>query len=89
MELMIKADAVAQLLGLTNREAFLSRRSDLEECHGFPKPMPQSNRPYLWRRAAVMAWIKANGAYDPDATEITVGHGMSLNVVMLDAARTA
>lgn len=89
MELMIRAEDVAQLLGLTNREAFLSRRSDLEECHGFPEPMPQSKRPYIWRHAAVMAWIKAHGAYSPDAMEITGSHGLAPNVVMLRAAHSA
>lgn len=57
----IDAGEVADLLGLTDRFAFLHRRERLMRDDGFPPPMPHSARPLLWRRSQVEAWIDAFG----------------------------
>lgn len=81
----IDAQGVADMLGLPNRAAFLSRREALEALEEFPLPMPHMRRPLLWRRSQVAAWIEAQGRYAPDVTAADVGP----NVVLLREARRA
>lgn len=54
----ITAPDVAALCGFKTVPAFRANRQRLEDCEGFPKPMPTSRRPQVWRRSAVLAWLE-------------------------------
>lgn len=53
----------AEVAGLlrTKPEQFLRQRTELEDDHGFPLPMPHWKRPLKWRRDMVEGWIEAQG----------------------------
>ncbi|MFN3953243.1 MAG: helix-turn-helix transcriptional regulator [Pararhodobacter sp.] len=57
----ITAPLVARLLGLPSAASLLARRRQMERIDDFPRPMPHSRRPLLWRASEVRAWIKAQG----------------------------
>lgn len=58
--IFITAEAVALRLGLTP-QAFLSKRLELEDHHGFPLPLPWWKRPLKYRADLVDHWIAAQG----------------------------
>ncbi len=59
--IFIQSADVAQRLGLTSANAFLRKRVELEDDHGFPPPMPQSRRPLMWRAELVDNWLQRIG----------------------------
>lgn len=64
----IQADDVAALIGLPDGAAFLRRRDRLERDSAFPRPMPTSQRPLIWRRDNVQAWVQSQGRADSAPT---------------------
>lgn len=56
--LVIKAVAVARLLGYKSENTFRNKRLLLEEEGGFPRKLPGING---WSRPAVERWIETNG----------------------------
>ena len=81
----ITADAVAAMIGFTAATAFLRHRPRLLAEHGFPQPMPTSQRPLRWRRDEVEAWAARQGT--AQATPVVLPQGG--NVQLLRLARTA
>ncbi len=77
---------VSQLLGVSDG-SFRRRRAQLEDCAGFPEPMPHSARPLRWRRDQVLAWIQGQGL--PRDLEARVDPALvaSGQVVLLAEAR--
>lgn len=85
--LFLRSDAVAQLLGLGGADAFLTRRDWMERAQLFPRPMPHSLRPLLWKRDEVLAWLDRFGrpvGADVDPTLIATG-----KVHLIEMARSA
>jgi len=80
----IDTATVATMLDQTV-EHFLRLRSELEDVHGFPVPMPHWRRPLKWRRDQVQGWIAAQGRPHADAPARPVGH----NIILLEEARRA
>lgn len=66
--IFIDAHDVARILGLPDDLAFLRRRAELEDRHGFPLSLPYWKRPLKYRRDAVVAWLAEQGGPRP------VGH---------------
>lgn len=87
LPLLIRSDAVAQLLGLASAATFLARRDRMEQDLYFPPPMPHSDRPLLWRRDEVMAWIDRMGR--PARPGINPADIASGKIALLEMARTA
>lgn len=85
--MLIRADAVADMLGLASAAAFLNRREGLEAEHYFPPPMPHSTRPLLWKSAEIAAWIDRMGR--PNQPGIDPALITSGKVFMMEKARTA
>lgn len=83
----IDAAAVAQLLGLPGPAAFLARRADLEDRHGFPIPLPWWRRPLKYRRDQVLAWRDMQGRPRGDDPEIPPQLLASGKVALLAEAR--
>lgn len=83
----IQADDVAELIGLADGAAFLRRRPRLERDTGFPRPLPTSQRPLIWSRARVTAWLShvTSAQADRDA-QIIGGPPMAVNVHLLELA---
>lgn len=79
------AATVAALLGLPDRSAFLRRRDDLENQHGFPLPMPHSRRPLMWRASQIRAWVQEHGL-PANAPQPEFAPGTNV-VLMKEAAR--
>lgn len=78
---------VAELLEIP-KQRFLKKRAELEEFHQFPTPMPHAQRPMLWRRDEVLAWVRRNGnPVTPDLPAILPSAGG--NVVIFQKAQTA
>ncbi len=75
---------VADLLDQTP-EQFLRIRSDLEDTHGFPLPMPHWKRPLKWRADQVQGWIEAKGRPQSALPNRPMGH----NIILLEEARRA
>ena len=65
----ITARDVADLTGFNSARAFLRQRAHLEAHHDFPEPMPTCLSPMKWRRDAVLAWVGAQGRFDPAPTQ--------------------
>lgn len=59
--IFIGADQVASILGLPDVNAFLRRRVELEDRHGFPLSLPYHRRPLKYRREDVVAWLAEQG----------------------------
>lgn len=59
--IFVDATAVAQMLGLPDADAFLRRRIQLEDAHGFPLSLPHWRRPLKYRREDVQAWLDRQG----------------------------
>lgn len=59
-KLFLTSALVARELGISPA-AFLRKRVELEAEHGFPLPMPQAQRPKIWRADQVTAWLDAQG----------------------------
>jgi hypothetical protein len=83
----IDAREIAQLLGLPDGAAFLRRRTDLEDHHGFPIPMPHWKRPIKYRRDQVMHWIDLHGTPKGEEPAIDPALIASGKVRMLAEAR--
>lgn len=80
----IPTEDVAALLGIT-ATTFLRQRENLEAKHNFPPPMPQQQRPFLYRRSQVESWITAHGQHlAPDLSHLAGG-----KVVILQKAQAA
>ena len=87
MRPFVPAPVVADLLGLPSGAAFLARRDMMETNLLFPRPMPHSRRPLLWKSAEVQAWIDRNGG--GAQPEIDPGLIASGKVALLAMASTA
>ena len=66
-KLFLTSDEVADLLQMS-RSSFNMKRDWLERDHEFPPPMPHSQRPLLWRRSAILAWVDRQGHAPDTAT---------------------
>jgi len=80
----IQTSDVAAMLGLANATAFLSRKTQLEEDHDFPLPMPQQKRPLLYRRDQVLAWLDQQGR--PRAEPVHIPEGTNVQRLFEKAA---
>lgn len=78
---------VADMLGLPSSQAFLIRRTDLEDHHGFPIPMPHWKRPLKYRRDQIEHWIEMNGTPKGEDPAIDPALIASGKVRMLAEAR--
>lgn len=75
---LIDTAEVATLLGLPGPDAFLRRRIELEDHHGFPCAMPHWKRPLKYRRDQVELWIETNGTPrgpEPDIDPALIASG--------------
>ena len=76
---------VAAALGISS-QWFHMRRRELIEDQAFPVPMPHRERPMLFRRDMVEAWIAERGR--PKALP-PPGRPEGHNIVLMEKARTA
>lgn len=67
--LVIKAKAVAEMLGWTTENSFRAHRAELEK-NGFPAKLPGIDG---WSRPAVERWIATNGATHLPADLVEIG----------------
>lgn len=80
---------VAILLGLPGPDAFLRRRIQLEDDHGFPLPLPHWRRPLKYRRDQVEHWLKGQGTPRNTETPIDPALISAGKVALLAEARRA
>lgn len=55
---LVNSDEVAQMLGLTRRQAVSTYRSRYGD---FPAPVVDKGRCLLWRRSDIKAWARSTG----------------------------
>ena len=58
----IDTTEVASLIGFRTVQSFRRNRARLERDEGFPRPMPTSLSPLMWRRTQIESWLAAQGS---------------------------